>query len=233
MSPTAKRKPPVAQEPRYAPGHENDPAWEIKPGRCNCRKLGGDGLCRQGAGARTSHKGDGPCFRHGGSTEATTKHVERLVAERELAAAAARWEVTPDEDPKGRLAWLLGYTNAVVTWLTRQVDELEDVALTWGKTEHREGEGPEGPVDVTTRKAELNVYVSWLNQERDRAHRLAVDCAKLGIEERRVEVEEATVSALMVVVRGAVMAGGGDTEAATRALVAGLRAIDVPAVEAR
>jgi hypothetical protein len=172
--------------------------WEPIEGRCNARKSGGDGLCRNPAGARTDHKGVGACYRHGGATANGRKHAQRVHAEQ----AVQTFGLPRDVDPHTALLEELWRTAGHVAWLGQVVADLEQGSIVWGVTEHRVGEGPEGPIDVTTRKAAVNTWVELYQAERKHLTHVAAECVKAGIEERRTRLAEEQGLLLATVVRG-------------------------------
>jgi hypothetical protein len=58
-----------------------------------------------------------------------------------------------DVDPGKALLDEIHWTAGHVAWLREKVQELEAEELVWGKTQHDDGVGPQGVVDVTTEKA--------------------------------------------------------------------------------
>jgi hypothetical protein len=74
--------------------------------------------------------------------------------------------------------------------LGRVVAGLEDGSLVWGVSEHRVGEGPEGPVDITTRKAAVNVWVQLYQSERKHLREVCRDAVTAGVAERQVRLAE-------------------------------------------
>jgi hypothetical protein len=77
-----------------------------------------------------------------------------------------------------------------VAWYRAQVQALAPDALIWGQTGHRYGEGPEGPIDVTEESAVAHVWLKLYDLERDRYAKLCVEAVKIGLDERRIRVEE-------------------------------------------
>lgn len=100
----------------------------------------------------------------------------------------------------GVLDVLIGLVNALdldVTGLVwnadREAYEPPETVGIAGRTYHQSG--------IATGEAKPHIFVTMLNEERDRYARLSVECAKLGIAERRTQVEEAKIAVLADVLR--------------------------------
>ena len=97
---------------------------------CNARKSSG-GLCRQPAGARTSHLGTGRCSRHGGrSSDATTKfgHYSQIKHDRikDVLSGLATIEInTMDLEPEVNLL-----RGMVIDYVNRY-DEFVEAVMAW------------------------------------------------------------------------------------------------------
>lgn len=155
---------------------------------CGAKKRSG-GECHAPA-----MKGQKRCKRHGGgapqSKAAAERRLAQAEAERELEAAVTTLGLPQDIDPGKALLDEIARTYGAVKWLEAKVRELEPDQLVWGKVSHREGVGPEGPVDVTEHKAEFNAWYRLYCEERDRLARVAALALKAGIEERRIKLAE-------------------------------------------
>lgn len=152
---------------------------------CGARTRGG-GTCQ-----KPPLKGATRCANHGGkSPKAQAAAVERL-EQQAAAREVARIGITArDIHPAEALIELVQFTAGEVDYWRRRVSQLEDEQLTWGRTQHRDGVGPEGPVDVTTREAKPNIAYVMLQQASDRLASYAAAALKAGVEERRVRLAE-------------------------------------------
>jgi hypothetical protein len=95
-----------------------------------------------------------------------------------------------DIDPGKALLDEIHWTAGHVQWLRDKVQELEGDALVWGKSLHREGVGPEGPVDVSDHKAAPNTWYQLYMAEREHLAKVCSLALKAGIEERKVKLAE-------------------------------------------
>jgi hypothetical protein len=130
------------------------------------------------------------CVMHGGKAPQVRAEAERRTQQSTLHAAAVTFglpvKVTPTQALMDEIQWTAGH----VAWLRERIQELEADALTWGRTEYREGAGEEGLTTTTVERAGVNVLLELY--ERERKHLVAVTTAALsaGIEERRVRIAE-------------------------------------------
>jgi hypothetical protein len=95
-----------------------------------------------------------------------------------------------DVDPAKALLDEISWTHAHVQWLRAKVQELGTEDLVWGKTLHREGLGPEGPVDVSDHKAAPNIWYELYLKEREHLVKVSAAALRAGIEERRIKIAE-------------------------------------------
>jgi|HubBroStandDraft_3_1064219.scaffolds.fasta_scaffold27334_4 hypothetical protein len=181
---------------------ENDPAPRPhgkppKP-RCGAHARSTGQSCKRGAGAGTSHPGTGLCSNHGGSSPGGTKQAERLAVE----AAAERLGLPVATTAAAAMQDGLDRANGLVVWLVSQLGALDPADLTWGLTQRRirpaAEPGGQPAVEVTQASRVHPLFAMWERGEA-RLTRIAVDMARLGIEQRRASVLEqdgATISAL-------------------------------------
>ncbi|WP_230119691.1 hypothetical protein [Arthrobacter sp. Bi83] len=95
-----------------------------------------------------------------------------------------------DVDPGKALLDEIHWTAGHVAWLRDKVQELEDEELVWGKTQHDDGVGPQGIVDVTTEKAAPSVWYELYMKEREHLAKVCALALRAGIEERKVKLAE-------------------------------------------
>lgn len=132
------------------------------------------------------------CKTHGGST----KHI-KAAAKRRLAVAKAdaklrELEYEPVEDPVSELADIAGQAKALMEWAGARVADLQN-ALTYTDAH-----------DVDQLKAEVGVY----ERAMDRTAKLVEACARLGLDERRVALEEGQAELAVAALRLAVQRAG-------------------------
>ncbi|CAH0255550.1 hypothetical protein SRABI83_03234 [Arthrobacter sp. Bi83] len=134
------------------------------------------------------------CRFHGGASPQAKAAADRRVAEheaRETMTKAVRTLGLPiDVDPGKALLDEIHWTAGHVAWLRDKVQELEDEELVWGKTQHDDGVGPQGIVDVTTEKAAPSVWYELYMKEREHLAKVCALALRAGIEERKVKLAE-------------------------------------------
>lgn len=148
--------------------------------KCNGRKTGDRGYCKQDAGANTWHTGIGRCSRHGGSAPNYTAQVYKLRAEQ----GARKYSLPVKMDPKDALIGELERTIGVVQFLEFKVNELTHE----GKDSNMVG--PVGGGQGGYPEFKQNVYWGMWQQERKHLESVAKTCIAAGIEERRVKLAE-------------------------------------------
>ena len=130
------------------------------------------------------------CRMHGGATPLGRAAGARRLAEAKARKLADTLGVPVDVDPKEAVLDAIRWSAGHVAFFRAQVQALDPDSLIWGKTSHRCGEGPEGPIDVTEESAVANMWLRLYDQERDRFSALCLAAIKVGIDERRIKVEE-------------------------------------------
>jgi hypothetical protein len=139
-------------------------------------------------------KGGKRCVRHGGKAPQVQAAAARRVAEadaKEQMVKAVRTLGLPiDIDPGKALLDEIHWTAGHVAWLRDKVQDLEEEELVWGKTQHEDGVGPQGVVDVTTEKAGPSVWYELYMKERDHLAKVCSLALRAGIEERKVKLAE-------------------------------------------
>lgn len=104
--------------------------------------------------------------------------------------AVQKLGLSVDIDPAQALLDEVARANGEVRYWHDVVAALNPDALLWGRTQHEEGFGPMGSVDVTTEKAGLHQAVQAWHAARDRLVTVAATALKAGVEERRVRLAE-------------------------------------------
>lgn len=131
---------------------------------------------------------------HGGSAPAVKAAAKRNLAEaavRDTMTAAVKTLGLPiDVDPGKALLDEIHWTAGHVAWLRAKVQELEDDALVWGRSQTEVGVGPEGPIDKVTEKAGAATWYELYMREREHLAKVCSLALKAGIEERKVKLAE-------------------------------------------
>jgi hypothetical protein len=151
----------------------NTPEQRDQHELCGARKRNGE-RCRNYAGQRTSHKGYGPCWLHGGNAPA---HEKAAAAAEARAHMAALGEPLPEDTRPTQL----------LLWLTRVVGGHVQTLLA-------DPESADFTTDVGRAKFRLTM------EQIDRASRLAKQASEAGAEEAevRIEAQKAALVATMV-----------------------------------
>lgn len=164
-------------------------------GRCGAKLRGQDAYCQAPLA-----EGAKRCRRHGGAApQAKAKEIERVETRKneDIMRRALPFGTPKDTDPQAALLQLISDKAQEVEFLRFKVEELGDDAKVWGPTEHQEGVGPMGAVDMTTVKAVPNTWWLMLRSAEDQLAKYATAALRAGIEERQVRIAEATVSKLV------------------------------------
>lgn len=161
--------------------------------RCRAKSKGSGDRCK-----RAAIVGGTVCSTHGGKAPRTRAAAERRTAEAEVRQILGTVDLeAPDEHPVETLLTLIRQKRAEVMWLRSVVRGFSEDQLIWGLTEHRTGLGPEGPVDVETRRTEQNIWWKLLREAENQLASWTTAAAKAGVDERRLQIAEA--EALMIV----------------------------------
>src|SRR5690625_4140247 len=138
-------------------------------------------------------KGGTVCRSHGGAAPAVKAAAARRRAQEAAAKAVALFGAPKDVEPSQALLDLVHWTAGEVEYWREQVRQLAaeaPAALTWGRTDHEEGVGPQGPIDKTTHQAKPAIQYVMLYAAQDRLAQYATAALKAGVEERRVRLAE-------------------------------------------
>jgi hypothetical protein len=150
-------------------------------------------------------KGGKRCVRHGGKAPqvqaAAARRVAEAAAQEQMVKAVRTLGLPIDVDPGKALLDEIHWTAGHVAWLREKVQELEADDLVWGKTQHDDGVGPQGVVDVTTEKAAPSVWYELYMKERDHLAKVCALALRAGIEERKVKLAESQGALVADVIR--------------------------------
>ena len=155
-------------------------------------------LCNNVAGERTQHLGIGRCYLHGGATGSHNKSAQVELVRRACDRLGIAIEVSPVESLLNAVYEAAGnvefYRSLVAQLPTHpEPDEIEyddkgmahwhagDAGI-YGRTYHVSG--------IPTGEAKKNILVQMYDEERDRLAKYVHEAVTLGIEERRVQLEE-------------------------------------------
>lgn len=153
---------------------------------CGAKKRDGE-ACR----ARPI-KGGTRCVRHGGAAPQVQAKAAERVIEANARGILGRIDPTqPRENPVETLLNLIHGKTAEVSWLRGKVQALQDEDLVWGKTEHKEGVGPEGPINLDVFKSEQSIWWRLLREAENQLANWITMALKAGVDERRVRIVEA------------------------------------------
>lgn len=126
------------------------------------------------------------CGLHGGNTP-VAKEAARKRLQRKAADDASRAFGLPVEiDPHSALLEELHRTAGAVAWLGEIVGGLNDNQITWGEKRWKTGGDDHGQ----TYEAGPNIWYELWMLERKHLTDVARECAKAGIEERRIRLAE-------------------------------------------
>lgn len=172
------------------------------PKRCGAKTRSG-GACKQTAGARTNHTGEGRCWLHGGaSPQAEVAGVVQL-ARREAVVMGQPLDLSPEE----ALLECIRIACGEVQYASERIAELspdEAVGPVVTTRPLKEEKGAESAYDRVEEHGAPAVHI-WI-EVRDRAMDRVVNYTKVaiaaGLEERRVKVAEQQGELLAQAVRG-------------------------------
>lgn len=147
---------------------------------------GREGPCTQAAGWGTTHPGAGRCKLHGGSTTTGEKAGRRLLAQKALAVHLRDLVYEPLGDPVVELADVAAKWRTLADWALAQAAELET--------------------------AEVGPMLALALELGKQARGALTDCGRLGLEERRVRLEEAQLDLAAAVIAGVLRRAGIDPD---------------------
>jgi hypothetical protein len=145
---------------------------------------------------RSRKKGRGPC--HGSAVTGSDRcrmHLGEkaapVIAEAAARKAVETYGLPRDISPTDALLEEVRYSAGHVAWLRAKVAELEPGSLVWGKTEEVDRGASEFTGIDTTHAAAVNMWLDLYHRERRHLLDLVKTAISVGIEERRVRLEEA------------------------------------------
>lgn len=190
------------------------------PRKCTGHKSNGD-LCERWAVA-----GGTVCPSHGGRAPQVRAAAQRRQAEAGARRAMATYGTPVEVDPLDALLGELWRTAGHVQWLGELIGELEHETTARARVsgDDHSSSGRSGLKQYTTDKGltweKPAVWVELYQHERAHLARVATDCLKVGIEERRVRLAEDQGRMIAGVMRSFAVAMGLDpaTEAVRMAM---------------
>lgn len=141
--------------------------------------------------------GRGDCHGHHlvSGTDKCRMHLgvkaQDAIAEENARQAVITYGLPRDISPTDALLEEVRYTAGHVAWLRGKVAEIEADDLVWGKTEEAEKNATEFSGTDTTYAAKPNVWLELYMRERKHLLEVTKAAISVGIEERRVRLEEA------------------------------------------
>lgn len=185
--PSNPKQPSATPAPHASEGH---------PSRCTAKT-------RSGAQCRSyAIQGATVCRMHGGNAPQVKAAAKRKLERQAAEVKVARLGLPRAIDAHAALLEELHRTAGLVAWLGQQVSALERDELTWGTVRQTHGaHQDEGEQSKVVKQAGVHVLVKLWQEERGNLVKVARACIDVGIEERRVRLEEAAGQQLASVVR--------------------------------
>lgn len=154
------------------------------------------------------------CRKHGGNLPGV-----QAKAKRNLAVAPIQKEMlgygkpVGDGDPAEFLMGEIRRTQGHVIWLEERVQMLSQAEMIWNETKFERKDvstGEESSYDVQTQEAVMSVWIALYHKERQHLVNTIKIALSLGLEERRVRLQEETVTQLNAAITGILRALGKD-----------------------
>jgi len=125
------------------------------------------------------------------------KQAERLAAE----SAAERLGLPVATTAADAMQDGLDRANGIIVWLVAQLQALDPADLTWGAAQRRirPGQGGEAPMVEVTQTSRVHPLFGMYERTEARLARIAVEMARLGIEQRHQAVLEREGAAIFAV----------------------------------
>ncbi len=172
--------------------------------------------CRNPAGARTDHKGVGPCWLHGGLLPPVRRKGREILAEMELRKALEGFARPIDIGPEEALLALVREAAGNVAWLGARIDTLVSAAhpadpsrtpRAFQPAGYDKGATLFGPQIELDRDGMEHVVgelergmLALYNEERERLRKAAKDAISAGVAKRQVELAEQQGQTIVIVV---------------------------------
>lgn len=142
------------------------------------------------------------CRMHGGASPQVRAAADRRLQEERARVLAATLGTPVEVDPHTALLQELHTATGEVAWLGFKVSELDPDAVVWGTVRQTHGaQQDEGESSKVVKQAGVSIWVKLWHEARDRKSAAARNCISAGIEERRLQMEEAAGQQLASVVR--------------------------------
>lgn len=176
--------------------------------KCAAKRPNGK-ICKNPAGFRTTHRGYGRCFVHGGSSPSGIRASQREAA----IDAVVTYGLPREIDPHTALLEEVWRTAGHVQFIGDILRELERDALVWGKVEETESTGGEEGDRTSTKKAALpNVWLKLYQEERRHLVTVCQTAIACGIAEKQVRIAEDQARLIAQILLGALGDLGLDTK---------------------
>lgn len=140
---------------------------------------------------RWPKKGFTVCRFCGGSAPQVIAAAERRLQRQAGEEAVATYGLPIDIDPQQALLAEVRRTYGHVAWLADVVASIDREALVWGVSEETSGHDGSGDVALAKRTAAPNVWLDLYRRERKHLVEVCRAAIASGIEERRLQMEEA------------------------------------------
>ena len=213
MSSSNGRSDSAPQEGARSGSDKKPGPWDPIAGKCNSRKLGGGGLCRQPAGWGVEGMDRGPCKRHGGATSSSRKHHGKA----QVLELARTFGVPVDVDPGDFCRQSLARLNGMLIWCHEMIARQSIEEHTWLLAEEEQvrevqrGGAASMPTGYFTverarraMKAEPSVLLKIVMEFQREANKLATKMLALNLYERQVRINEDEADLMRVAVLSAI-----------------------------
>jgi hypothetical protein len=164
--------------------------------RCKARRSTNGERCK-----KPPMHGQDVCGTHGGRAPQAKAAAEARIQEAALAATVKTYGLPVDISPTEALLDEVKWTAGHVRWLRDRIGEIEQNALSWGKTSEVVKDSGEFPGTDTTHSAAPPVLLELYARERKHLLDVCKAAISAGIEERRVRLAESQGALLADVIR--------------------------------
>lgn len=139
---------------------------------------------------RWASPGQHICPSHGSKSPKAKAAAARRIEQQEVQQAMVTLGLPRDVDPTTALLEEVQVTAGHVAWLREEVRRLNPDELSWGKAQYQTGISAEGPVDVTTEKAQSPVIYDLYMRERKHLAEVSALALRAGVQERQIALAE-------------------------------------------